>query len=77
MDEDDLGRYSDKPFEEGHDWQRLRRTIHRTDSAWGVLAPFVALKDNWKALAVVAALIVFFSSPEIIAAIRTIAGVVQ
>lgn len=57
------------------EWRTIRQGVDKAHKAWVVVGPFHAVVSNWKALAIAVAFVVWVSRPEIIAALRALAGV--
>lgn len=72
-DEDDPSKRSTAP-KNASDWSYLWDGASKGRQAWPVTGPIIAVVRNWKALAVVGVLVVWFNRPEIISAISTLLG---
>ena len=59
------------------EWGQLWSLHHKTNRMWPIVAPFVAVYENWKALAAVAAVVAFVRGPEVIALLAEFLGVAQ
>lgn len=56
------------------EWQSIRAGVDKSHKAWIIIGPFYAVVTNWKAIAIVVGIIVYMNRPDIIAALRIIAG---
>lgn len=72
MDEDDL--INSHPFDDPQERQRIRVSADKADKTWTVIGPIHAVVSNWKALAVILAILTWVNKPEIIAALTALAG---
>lgn len=75
MSDDDLKIHKSEPPKNEQEWQRFHRAAWRADRAWPIIKPIDAVVSNWKAIVAVVILIAWINSPEIMAAIQTLAGV--
>lgn len=62
------------PPENDDDWLHIWRTVDRSSKMWIVVGPIHAVVSNWKALLVIAGVILAINSPRIIAVIEALAG---
>lgn len=69
---DPFGR-KNPPEEE--EWPRIWRAVERSELAWIIVGPIHAVVSNWKALVVIAGVVVWLNSPKIIAALTALLGV--
>lgn len=56
------------------EWPGVWAALEKAEKGWLITGPVHAVVSNWKAIAVVLAVIAWFSKPEIIAAFRIIVG---
>lgn len=66
---DDFDPRRKTPPEE-HEWAGIWDALEKADKGWIVTGPIHAVVSNWKALCVIAAIIVFINGPEIMAIIN-------
>ena len=59
------------------DWEGIWSSLQKSNRMWPIVAPIVAVVENWKALCVVGAIILFIRGPDLIAAIVTLLGTKQ
>ena len=71
---DDLHKYPDTPPD---DWRKIHRSVDRTEEAWPLLKPAVAVFANWQAWAVGAGLYVWLRSDELLVAVTALIGATQ
>ena len=57
------------------EWRTIRAGVDKAHKAWTIVGPIHAVVANWKALAIVVAVIIYINRPDIIAALRVLAGV--
>ena len=57
------------------EWRAIRAGVDKAHKAWVIVGPVHAVVVNWKALMIVLALVIYINRPEIIAALRALAGV--
>ena len=62
------------PLEET-ELQKVRLTIQRTEAAWPILGPIVAVVRNWKAWVIALAFFLWINQPDILGALKTIMGI--
>ena len=74
MADDDLDIHRREPPETETEWQRLHRAAYRADQTWLISRPIVAVVTNWRALAIIAAVLVWVNKPEIVGAIQVLLG---
>ena len=67
----------DTPAEDGSDWQALWRAVERSDKMWWLVGPIHAVASNWKAILVVAGIVVWLSRDDIRAALIVLTGAGQ
>lgn len=60
------------PPDDDDDWFHIWDSADKAQKLWYVLGWLHAIATNWKALLVVAAIIVWINSPEVIALIKTL-----
>lgn len=70
-DKDPFGR-KEPPNED--EWPRIWKAIERSEMSWIIIGPLHAVVSNWKALVVIAGIIVWINSPEIVAALAVLFG---
>jgi hypothetical protein len=57
MAEDPLKFRRDTPPETKEDWGNIWLSVERTNAAWPIIGPLVAVKRNWYAIAAVLAIL--------------------
>jgi len=72
--DDELEKYRTGPPADETAWQKMHRAADRADQTWLVSKPIVAVVGNWRALAVIMAIVLYLNNPKIIAALRVLAG---
>ena len=63
-DEDD--KYGRKEPPEPHEWHDIWKSLEKSDKGWIITGPIYAVVSNWKALVVIALLLAWINSPEIL-----------
>jgi len=69
---DPSGRRS--PPENPEDWEYIWKAARYSHEARPFLGPFIAIAKNWKGGAAVIVFVVWINSPDIVNALRTLAG---
>ena len=72
MEDNDL--INGQPFDDPKERQRIRTSADRADKTWLIIGPLHAVVSNWRALAVILALIAWFNRPEIANAVAVLIG---
>ncbi len=67
----------DEPFDDARERQGMRAARIKSDKMWIIVGPIYAVFENWKALGIVGVIIIWINRPEILAALKTLAGVGQ
>lgn len=57
------------------EWPHVWTNLERSQDAWPLLAPFVALYKNWKALLLVLAALMAWNGPRLIEILQAWAGI--
>lgn len=70
-DKEPFGRK--EPPEES-EWHAIWSALEKAEKGWIITGPVYAIVSNWKALLVIAAVIVWINSPEIVSALRVLIG---
>lgn len=65
----DTGR---KTPPEDHEWHGIWDALDKANKGWLITAPFHAVVTNWKAIVIVAALIVYINSEELLTFLKSI-----
>ena len=74
-DEDDEARhFSNDPFDDPIERQRIRLHVYRSPLIWVFIAPIHAVKSNWRAWATIAALIYVITQTDIPAIVAAVPG---
>lgn len=60
---------------EEREWADIWEAIDRSNMAWIIVGPIHAVVSNWKALAAIAAVVVWLNNDKIISALSTLVGV--
>lgn len=74
---DDDDKYGRKDPPEPHEWPAIWRSLEKSDKGWIITGPVYAVVKNWKALAVIAGLLIMFNQPEVAAAVQAIFGAIK
>lgn len=48
------------------EWEGIWDSLKRSNRMWPVMAPIIAVVENWKALLIVAGVVAFIRGPELI-----------
>jgi hypothetical protein len=72
-DEDEIAAKDAAP-ETPDEWRTIRSGVDKSHKAWVIVGPIHAVVMNWKALAIVVAVVLYLNRPDIIASLRTLAG---
>lgn len=72
---DDKDKYGRKDPPEPHEWPAIWRALERSDKGWIITGPIYAVVSNWKALLVIAGVIVWINSPELVAYLSSLMGI--
>jgi len=56
------------------EWRTIRAGVDKAHKAWTIVGPIHAVVVNWKALAIVLVIVIWLNRPDIIAALRVLAG---
>ena len=75
--DDDDRSLRNTPAEHDDDWRDIWQSVDRSRKTWWLIGPVHAVVSNWKAIAIVAAAIVYFSRDDIRAAIAVLTGASQ
>lgn len=62
------------PFDDPEERKKMRLSHERVGLIWPIIRPIHAVVSNWKALALVVATVIYLNRPEIISALRVLAG---
>lgn len=68
-DEDGIAENKDAPTTP-EEWRVIRSGSDKAHKSWVIVGPIYAVVVNWKALAIVASIVVYLNRPDIIAAIQ-------
>lgn len=74
-DGNDAGNINGGPFDDPAERAKMRLSHERVGLIWPIVRPIHAVVTNWKALALVVGIVAYLNRPEIIAALRVLAGV--
>lgn len=72
MADDDYTTRKSPPEE--HEWPHIWRGIDRAHKSWLITGPLYAAVTNWKAWAIIAAIVAAFNSPEIASIVQIVRG---
>jgi hypothetical protein len=56
------------------EWPELWDAIEKADKAWLIIGPIHAVVTNWRALLIVAIVVLWLNNPKILEALRVITG---
>lgn len=56
------------------EWAEIWPAIEKADKAWLIIGPIHAVVTNWKALLIVAIVVLWLNNPKILEALRVITG---
>lgn len=73
-DEDNIAANHDAP-ETPDEWRTIRSGVDKAHKTWVIIGPIHAVVNNWKALVLVVAVVIYLNRPDIISALRVLAGV--
>ena len=73
MDEDNIAANHEPPTTPS-EWRVIRDGVDKAHKSWVITGPIHAVVTNWKALALVMAVVVYLNRPDIIAALSVLAG---
>lgn len=69
---------SKEPLETGrktppddHEWHGIWEALDKANKSWLITAPFHAVVTNWKAIVIVAALVVYINSEELLTFLKS------
>ena len=72
-DDKDPTQRSSQP--EPDEWGFLWKAADRSNKSWLITGPIYAVVSNWKALAAIGAIVIWWNSPKVTAAIAAYFGV--
>ena len=76
MAKDDDKTTRGSPAENDDDWRAIWRAVEHSSKMWWLVGPVHAIASNWKAIAVVIAIVAWLSRDDIRAALRVLAGAI-
>lgn len=71
---DDDDKYGRKDPPEPHEWPAIWRSLEKSDKGWIITGPIYAVVKNWKALVVIAGLLIAFNQAEFIEGLKMALG---
>ena len=72
-DEDSIAANHEPP-KTAEEWRVIRAGVDKSHKAWVIVGPIHAVVTNWKALAIVAAVVVWINRPDIVTALQLLTG---
>jgi hypothetical protein len=71
-DEHDLQRRTTPPTKE--EWPRVWDAVEKAHKGWPIISPFHAVVTNWRALLIVAVVVLWINNPKLLAFLESITG---
>ncbi|MEY1555337.1 hypothetical protein AB3Y40_06845 [Yoonia sp. R2331] len=59
---------------EDHEWPGIWEALEKSNKGWIITGPIHAVATNWKALLVIAGIVLWINSPELVAYLRAVLG---
>ena len=70
----DNGKYGRTTPPTKEEWPAIWANLEKAEKAWLIIAPIHAVVTNWRALLIVAIVVLWLNNPKILDALRVITG---
>ena len=72
-EEDDIAANHNPP-KTPDEWRAIRSGVDKAHKSWVIVGPIHAVVTNWRALALILAIVLYLNRPDIVAALRVLTG---